>query len=109
MELSIKEKEWYDKLQSLGMSNCHANLMARLKFLFEEYKRIYPDDIVDFKGFVNPNGSFHQFCINSGRLTSDELNLFFHHLYRSLHPYDDFFSTHNDWERSWRFFKNVFK
>lgn len=109
MKLNDIEKEWYDKLSELGMSNYDANFMARLKFLIEEYKRIQDDDIVDFEGFVNLNGSFYQFCIDSGRLTSDEINLFYHNVYRSLHPYDDFFSTHYDYGRLWRFFKNIFK
>lgn len=91
------------------MSNYDANLMARLNILFEEYKRKYPDDIFDFEGFVNPNGSFHQFCIDSGRLTSDEINAFFHNVYRWLHPYDVFLPTHDDYGRLWRFFKNIFK
>ena len=112
MKLTSIEKEWYDKLSEIGMSNYDANLMARLKILFEEYKRKYPDDIVDFKGFVNPNGSFHQFCIDSGRLTSDEINEFFHKMLQQCqnNPFDIPFNIrYNPVKTLWKYFKNIFK
>ena len=109
MKLTSKEKEWYDKLSEIGMSNYDANLMARLKILFEEYKRKYPDDI---EGFVNPNGSFHQFCIDSGRLTSDEINEFFHNVLQQCqnNPFGNpFYIRYNPFETLWEYFKNIFK
>lgn len=73
MKLTGIEKEWHDKLSEIGMSNYDANFMARLKILFEEYKRIYPDDIVDFRSFVNIDSNFWQFCLNSRRLKEKEI------------------------------------
>ena len=53
MELNIKEKKWYNKFSSMGFENDNANLMSRFKCLVEEYERIYPDSIADFRSFVN--------------------------------------------------------
>ncbi len=102
MKLTSIEKEWYDKLLEIGMSNDDANLMARLKFLFEEYKRKYPDD----KG-----GSFHQFCIDSGRLTSDEINKFFQMLQQCQNnPFDNpFIIRYNTVKTLWKYFEYIFK
>lgn len=66
-------KEWYNEPQSVRMSNYDANLIACLKFLLEEYKSKYPDDIVDLRSFVNSDSHFWQFCFNSRRLKDKEI------------------------------------
>ena len=103
MKLTSIEKEWYDKLLEIGVSNDDANLMARLKFLGEEYKRKYPDD----KRFVN----FHQFCIDSGRLTSDEINKFSQMLQQCQNnPFDNtFINRYNPVKILWKYFEYIFK
>lgn len=85
MELTIKEKEWYDKLRGVGLRDEETNLLARVKCLGDEFEKSSTIPINDFKERFNQDSPFYQFCIESGRLTSDEINYI--DLYRSLQSY----------------------
>lgn len=114
MELTIIEKDWYNKLRQAGVDEGDSNLMARFKCLIDEFKKSSPVAINDFMELVNQDGTFYQFCIESGRLTSDEINKVFHHMHRSLqsidNPFDNPLSMRfNPVETLWGYFKTIFK
>lgn len=114
MELTIIEKEWHDKLQQAGFDEGDSNMMARFKCLLDEYRKSFPEAVNYFKGLVSQDGPFYQFCIDSGRLTSDEINITFHQLNRSLQPIDNPFDNpfsirFNPFETLWGYFKLIFK
>ena len=109
MELPIIENDLYDKLQQVGLDEGDSNLMARFKCLLDDFSKSSPEVLDDFKGLVNQDGSFYQFCIDSGRLTSDEI----HHLCRSLQSIDKTFDNpfsirFNPVETLWGYFNNIF-
>ena len=114
MILTIEERMWYDKFQCIGFDECNANLMARLKCLIDNFKENTPDVIINFKDFLNKSGPLYLFCMDSGRLTSDELNIIFHQLCRSLpsiyNPFDNPFSIRFNFVETLRgYFDNNFK
>lgn len=110
MELTTKEKKWYEKLRTVGLCEDNSNRMARIICLLDEFRESNPDEVNTFKGLFNQEGPFSQFCIDSGRLTSDEI----HHLFRSLQSTDNSFNNpysirYNPVETLWGYFKNIFK
>lgn len=110
MELTIIEKDWYNKLRQAGVDEGNSNLMARFKCLIDEFVKSSPIAINDFKELVNQDSPFYQFCIESGRLTSDEIKHVFHHMYRIDNPFDNLFSMRfNPVETLWGYFNNILK
>lgn len=79
MKLTIKEEYWYRKFIPMGLDSEEAELMARFKYLRDEFM-VSRDVNWNYEEFINPDGPFYQFCIESGRLTSDEINAIFHNL-----------------------------
>lgn len=74
MTLPIKEKMWYEGLPRIGLDECDANLIARLKCLIDNYKENNPEEIVSFTYFLNNSSPLYKIGINSGRLSSAEID-----------------------------------
>lgn len=115
MKLTIIEKQWYDKFRQAGLDEFSSNQLARFKYLSDEFDKSFSEEATNkFEQLINQDGSFYQFCIGSGRLTSGEINAISYKISHMLqgcqnNPFDNPFSNrYNLLEALWIYFKNIF-
>lgn len=109
MELTFREQIWYDKFRAMEMDENSSNLLARFKCIAGEFIEKNPGAIDNnmVKELRKQEGAFYHFCIDSGRLTSDEIYRMFH---SSINPsYNPFFFRHDLLGTLWEDFMNIFK